>query len=359
MLLTMLLHIEKSAGQTVLPSSTDFISPLPDARGFAGMFAAKVGDELIAAGGANFLDKMPWEGGKKAWHNHIFVYSFAKKKWEKLSLQLPKNLAYGVTVPYRDGAILFGGSEQDNVPSAAVYYLHKENKEWKLDTWADMPIAMVNMCGERIGDYVVLAAGSSKLDGMPTDQVLLFNLKTKGWSNLPTFPGAKRINAVSAKLDGEFYLFSGIELVAENDRKIKRNILQDAYRINLNDASRDIEKAKWEKLADMPQGMAAGPLSAAHDLKTKDILLFGGLDQQTAQYADPATHPGFLPQVLKYDTKADKWSIIGDLAKEQIRLTLPSVQDGSYYYLISGEVGPGVRTNSILAIDLKKLKSKK
>ena len=166
-------------------------------------------------------------------------------------------------------------------------------------------------------------------------------------------------DAVSAKLHGEFYLFSGIELVAEKDGKIKRNILQDAYRINLNDASRDIEKAKWEKLADMPQGMAAGPLSAAHDLKTKDILLFGGLDQQTAQYADPATHPGFLPQVLKYDTKADKWSIIGDLAKEQIRLTLPSVQDGSYYYLISGEVGPGVRTNSILAIDLKKLKSKK
>ena len=355
-LLTMLMHNEKSAAQTLLPSSTDLISPLPDSLGFAGMFAAKVGDEFIAAGGANFLNKMPWEGGKKTWHTNIFVYSFAEKKWEELSLQLPEALAYGVAVSYNDGVILFGGSGQDNVPSAKVYYLHKEKKEWQLDTWDDMPIAMVNMCGERIGDNVVLAGGSDKLDGMPTNQVLLFNLKTKRWSNLPTFPGAKRINAVSANVDGEFYLFSGIELLPEGNGKIKRNILHDVYRINVREALRDLSKANWEKLSDMPQGMAAGPLSAARDLKSKEILLFGGLDQETAQYADPVTHPGFLPQVLKYDIKTNTWSVIGDLPKEQIRLTLPSIQDGSHYYLISGEIGPGVRTNSILAIDLKKLK---
>ncbi|MVZ64701.1 hypothetical protein GQF61_02460 [Sphingobacterium sp. DK4209] len=354
---TMLLHTEESQSQTLLPSSTEEISPIPDPLGFAGMYAGMVGDELIAAGGANFLDKMPWEGGNKAWHDDIFVYSLPHKSWEKLSLKLPKALAYGVAISYQDGLVVFGGSEQDNVPSKAVYYLHKKDKTWHIEHWEDMPIALVNMCAERIGEQVVFAAGSDKLNSMPTDQVLLFDLKNQVWSALPTLPAAKRINAVSAKINGQFYLFTGIELVPEADGKIKRNILQDAYRLTLSKTNDGITSGTWERLADLPQGMAAGPLSAAVIKKRNQIVLFGGLDHQTAQHADPVTHPGFLPDVLAYDIKTNSWSVLGNLDKKQIRLTLPAVQHADQYYLISGEVGPGVRTNSILSIQLNKLKS--
>ncbi|MCB1133825.1 MAG: galactose oxidase, partial [Verrucomicrobiae bacterium] len=44
------------------------LPPLPDAHGFAGAFAGSVEGSLVVAGGANFPDKAPWEGGTKVWH---------------------------------------------------------------------------------------------------------------------------------------------------------------------------------------------------------------------------------------------------------------------------------------------------
>ncbi|MFN6050335.1 MAG: galactose oxidase, partial [Planctomycetia bacterium] len=43
------------------------LPPLPDEAGFASMFAGVAGEKLVAAGGANFPDKKPWEGGTKVW----------------------------------------------------------------------------------------------------------------------------------------------------------------------------------------------------------------------------------------------------------------------------------------------------
>ncbi|HLU88819.1 MAG TPA: hypothetical protein VKZ51_03230, partial [Cyclobacteriaceae bacterium] len=44
---------------------------IPDKEGFAGMYAGVSNGVLIGAGGANFPDKKPWEGGEKVWYDHI------------------------------------------------------------------------------------------------------------------------------------------------------------------------------------------------------------------------------------------------------------------------------------------------
>ena len=49
------------------------LPPLPDRHGFAGGFAGVSHDALIFAGGANFPDAPPWDGGKKVWYDSIFV----------------------------------------------------------------------------------------------------------------------------------------------------------------------------------------------------------------------------------------------------------------------------------------------
>ena len=49
------------------------LPPLPDREGLAGSFAGPLGDTLFVAGGANFPDKRPWEGGTKTWHNGAFL----------------------------------------------------------------------------------------------------------------------------------------------------------------------------------------------------------------------------------------------------------------------------------------------
>src|SRR5476649_727987 len=41
--------------------------------GLAGVYAGISGNKLLIAGGAYFPGKMPWEGGKKAHTDHVFV----------------------------------------------------------------------------------------------------------------------------------------------------------------------------------------------------------------------------------------------------------------------------------------------
>jgi N-acetylneuraminate epimerase len=70
-----------STGWSKLPS-------LPDKEGFASMFAGVSGGALLAAGGANFPDKKPWEGGKKIWHDTVFVLEKFDGAW-KVTGKLP------------------------------------------------------------------------------------------------------------------------------------------------------------------------------------------------------------------------------------------------------------------------------
>ena len=53
-------------------SKWEKLPPLPDALGVAAPFAGVSGGALLVAGGANFPDKMPWEGGKKVWHDRVW-----------------------------------------------------------------------------------------------------------------------------------------------------------------------------------------------------------------------------------------------------------------------------------------------
>src|SRR6188474_1845861 len=67
------------------------ITPLPDPRGYAGMFAGVAGGKLIVAGGANFPDTMPWEGGKKVWYDTVFVLDRSDGQW-RIAGKLPRPL---------------------------------------------------------------------------------------------------------------------------------------------------------------------------------------------------------------------------------------------------------------------------
>ena len=71
---------------------------LPDKHGFAAPFAGVSGDALIVAGGANFPDGYPWDGGKKVFHDRIFVLSAPDGSWQVSETRLPAPVGYGVSV---------------------------------------------------------------------------------------------------------------------------------------------------------------------------------------------------------------------------------------------------------------------
>src|SRR5689334_15654612 len=81
---------------------------LPDAEGFASPFAGVSGNALIVAGGANFLDKRPWDGGIKKWYDSTFILKEPKATWQT-GPALPRPIAYGVSITYNDSIICIGG----------------------------------------------------------------------------------------------------------------------------------------------------------------------------------------------------------------------------------------------------------
>src|SRR5687768_12914680 len=61
-------HIGWSVPATLPPPEGATLQP-----GMAGASAGVHNDVLLIAGGANFPDGMPWEGGQKKHHNDVYV----------------------------------------------------------------------------------------------------------------------------------------------------------------------------------------------------------------------------------------------------------------------------------------------
>jgi hypothetical protein len=58
-------------------------------------------DEDHLAGGANFPEKLPWEGGTKVWHDTVFVLEKPDAAW-KVAGKLPRPLGYGASLSTKD-----------------------------------------------------------------------------------------------------------------------------------------------------------------------------------------------------------------------------------------------------------------
>src|ERR1019366_969557 len=70
---TLLIMVTIFAGTDAIADEWKLLPSLPDKEGFAGSFAGVSNGAMIVAGGANFPDKKPWDGGKKLWYDTVFV----------------------------------------------------------------------------------------------------------------------------------------------------------------------------------------------------------------------------------------------------------------------------------------------
>jgi hypothetical protein len=92
--------------------------------GYAGMMGGAIQDLLIAAGGANFPNGLPWEGGKKEYYNTLYL--FKNGQWEVATQTLPIPLAYGASAQIPEGLLLIGG-ENENYTSDQVFLISQKN----------------------------------------------------------------------------------------------------------------------------------------------------------------------------------------------------------------------------------------
>lgn len=383
----------------VMNLTWDELPPLPPSAGqakqpgVAGPFAGVHGDALIVAGGANFPDKMPWEGGTKVWWDDIWVLEKlpdGTSRWvADKTFRLPRALGYGVSVSVPEGVICAGGSDAERC-YADVYLLSwdAQAREIRRTPLPPMPEPLAFMAGALVGHTLFVAGGQHVMKGAaPSSACWSLDWSKRDrpaefkWVVQPTWPGPARIVPVAAgqrAATGEaFFLFSG--RLPQPGRAAE--ILADAYAF-------DPRARTWRTLSNINGGAGLSVMAGtAVPVGDDEILLFGGdrgelfleleahdlaveslrrrlaeapangraplereiAGQLTAKKTIYDTHPGFAREVLAYDTRRDAWRVV-TRSPFAPQVTTFAVKWGDAVVIPSGEIRPGVRTPAVVRV---------
>ena len=336
------LVVDSSAAQaTPLPWTK--LSALPDREGFAGSFAGASGGALLVAGGANFPDAKPWDGGAKTWYDTVFVLDQPGGAWRHGGA-LPRPLGYGVSVSHRRGLVCIGGSAaREHHASVLVLKWNAKAQRVETEPLLGMPEPRANLCGALVDDTVFVCGGTAAPDATNALNTLFaMNLSPRrpGWRTLEPLPGPGRILAVAGAHAGSFYVFGGAALRAGTDGKPARDYLRDAWRYTPGKG--------WKRLADLPRSAVAAPSPAP--VMNGKLLLLGGDDGLQAS-TPPTEQKGFARDILAYDPKTDQWERLGELPFSHV--TTATVSWAKHVVVPTGEIRPGVRSPEVWAMPAK------
>lgn len=305
---------------------------LPDREGFAGSYAGVSHGVLLVAGGANFPDKRPWEGGTKVWYDRVFALTVDANAWRDIG-KLPEPAGYGVSLTIDDGVLLIGGGDAKRNFSE-VRLLRSDGRTVTIDEWPELPQPLAMAAGAVVGRNVYVGGGIDRPDATRAQRafyVLDLDAVSAGWREITACPGPERILAAAAAHEGAFYVFGGARLMSDAAGKSVREWLHDAWRYT--------PEAGWKLLADLPRAAVAAP-SPAPEFDGK-LLILGGDDGAQVGLA-PTAHRGFPRDILAYDPAADRWSFGGDLPFSLV--TTPATQWRGQIIVPGGEARPGIRS---------------
>src|SRR5690606_2407273 len=196
--------------------NTQQLPPLPalekesSSLGYAGMYGGKLGDHILAMGGANFPDALPWEGGTKVWSDHIFILQ--GEKWKVSKNKLPSALGYGASISLDNGILCIGGNNSQGVSSEVFLVQVDPNQNIAIKHYPPLPIPLANLSAVKDGEFVYVVGGD---DGNQSSTSLFrLNVKTlTAWEQLDDMPGpARSYHAAAVQETGfsrKLYVFSG------------------------------------------------------------------------------------------------------------------------------------------------------
>ena len=330
--LTMSLNVNADPEWKAFPS-------VPDAEGFAGMYAGVSNGVLLAAGGANFPDKKPWEGGQKIWYDTVWMLNKPDGEWRKVGA-LPSARGYGVSINTQEGLLCIGGAEAEQHVNECLL-LTWSGDALQIKTLPALPSKCANFCGALLGDTVYVAGGIEtplSTTAMKTFWSLDLSKVDEGWKQLAPWSGSERMLSVAVAHEGAFYLMSGTSLRAGEDGKPVRTYLKDTWKF--------VPDQGWEQLAEMPRGTVAAPTTAP--VLAGRIWVLGGDDGALVNFEPKTKHPGFPMTALQYDVAANKWSE-GALMKASL-VTNPVTLWHGWHVMVSGEQRPGVRSPAVWGV---------
>ena len=317
------------------------LPPLPDKLGVAGAFAGISGDALLVAGGANFPDKPPWDGGQKKWHDEIYVLPYGATNW-LTGFKLPRPLAYGVAVLLDGDVLCIGGSDSARHYAGVFLLRWREGRVLIETNFPPLPQPLANACGTVCAGCVYVAGGETT-PGATTALASVWRLNpaatNAAWQRLPDCPGPGRTLALAASHGGSVCLLGGIALSAGPDGKPVRRYISDSYTLSTRNLT-------WQQQKSLPYPLAAVP-SPAPSVGSGWLALLGGDDGSRYGFQPPAAHPGFPTGLLLWHPGRASFRSGGSLAAP--RVTTPAVVWRGEIIIPSGEARPGVRSPVVSA----------
>lgn len=342
-------HLEKENAEAVQP-------------GLAGAYSGMSGNVMIIAGGANFPDDPPWDGGTKVYWDQIYAFQIDEEggpHWIPIEQNLEVPMAYGGSVQRGDEVILIGGENEDGVVSDVI------GIRWDAVT-QDVVIRKLTSLpdGFEVGG-AALVNGRMMVHGVKDGANVLLSHDVSGnWEELPGCPGPPRYYPVvqvqdNGRVEG-FYVFSG----RSQDDTGTFTLLTNGYMY-------DHIQNTWVPLGpiggsnDNPvcvMGAASVRSGASH------ILIFGGDDGRELLLRNDISrqlnlvsreqdsiglqeklrnlfvnHPGFSRIVRSYHTITNTWTELDTFSGDLPVTTNAFVRDG-HFFITSGEIHPGIRT---------------
>jgi N-acetylneuraminic acid mutarotase len=317
------------------------LPPLPDPLGVAAPFVGTSDGALLVAGGANFPNGYPWEGGKKVWHDRVYALTATNAHWQ-MAGRLPRPLAYGISITTPKGVLCIGGSDATG-HHAEVFMLKYSGGKIQLEDFPALPVPLADAAGALAGSTVYVCGGAERAgEQAALNRLFALDLAASpaGWRELSPCPGKPRILPVAAAIRDTFYLVGGAALEPANGR---------VARVYLRDAWSYTPGSGWQALPDSPKPIVAAPSPAPS--VDSEFLVVGGDDGSHVGFKPVQKHPGFSKSILAYDARANAWSVDGETPAP--RATTPVVRWQNRFVIPCGEMRPGIRSPQIWTLSLE------
>lgn len=342
--------------------------------GLAGAFIGLVDNQIIVAGGSNFSEGKPWEGGKKQYSDKIFTISIKAYQTTLSELKLPKPLAHGCAVVTDNSLYCVGGQNAEGQADEIFAIDCPEN---------GLRIRNISKLPQSFSPVAALSCnGLIYIHGIEQDTNALYCYRPDSteWKQLSGCPGGPH-NAGPAFVmqnngrEDVLYLIGG-----RYEAKDTMRLFSDIWEYS---PSLDNWSLKGSILVN---GISRNNMYAACIPFGKDrILLLGGDDgkellrrdslaraiKTAAQTQSNATdmsnstvesleqqlrdafiqHGGFSKEILAYNTLSNTWTVFAE-AEQPLPAVTSAVQIGKDIVIPSGEIHPGVRSKDIFIVNI-------
>ena len=343
--------------------------------GIAGAFSGISGDKLIVAGGANFPDKKPWEGGLKIFCNRIYIYRINADSLHLIDQNwtLPNEVAYGASVTLPEGVLAIGGNNMEECfNSVRLLKWDIEKNNLVIKDFPSLPVPLSYVSAVLLDNSVYVVGGSSSPDSKDTGKYFFkLDLSKQGrvefiWETLPVFPGAGRIFMVAASQANRVFLFGGRNISKQNEVTVFNDGL--VY---------DPKLKEWESIPMVGNTQFQFMAGAAFTSGKSEIVFVGGVSAdlfyqevkfkkklkeaiglrdssaiaaaQTALLNYYTSHPGFSNKILTYNIKTKALVQVGKF-DGYCPVTVNAIPYHRGAIIASGEIKPGTRTPDIIFI---------